>query len=154
MAYDYKPGEDSDVLKKYLVVGTILVALIIGAIAIIYVGLGIDSDMLKILASRTRADAATVTFVFAFVMASIALWGLFREPAAGEGVNRRQSYFILLLIVAGVAVAGTIFFKKIAEPAHEVTKTEVCSRCQGDGRARLRPEYPCGACDGTGFISP
>lgn len=154
MAYDYKPGEDDDLLKKYLIVATILIALAIIAVLILYIGLDIDTEMLRILAGRINADATNVTFVFVFVIAALALWGLFREPAAAEGVNRRQTYFILLLILAAVLLAGTFYFKKLSKPAHEVVKTEVCSRCRGTGRARLRPEYPCAACAGTGYITP
>ncbi len=154
MAYDYKPGEDDDLLKRYLLIVSILVVLVGVAIAIVYIGLGIDLGTLNVLLRRIRADATNVTFVFVFVMALIALWGLFREPAAVEGVNRRQTYFIVLLILAGVLLAGTFYFKKLSKPAHDVIKTEVCPRCGGDGRAKLRPEYPCGTCDGTGYITP
>lgn len=154
MAYDYKPGEDEDLLKRYVIVAGILVVLAIFAVFIIYLGLRIDTQTLKILMKRIGPDATNVTFVFVFVMAAIALWGLFREPAAAEGVNRRQTYFILLLLLAGFLLAGTIYFRYLAKPSHEVTKTEVCPRCKGTGRARLRPEYPCPECDGTGYITP
>ena len=154
MAYDYKPGEDQNVLKRYLYVVSILVGFVVIAVLIIYAGLGIDRETFTILSKRIKADAATVTFVFVFVVALIALWGLFREPAAEEGVNRRQTYFILLLLLAGFLLAGTFYFKRLAKPTQEVTVTEVCPRCRGSGRARLRPEYPCATCDGTGYITP
>jgi hypothetical protein len=154
MPYDYKPGEDDDVLKRYAIVAGIVVALAILTVFILYVGLGINTNTLKILAQRIGPDATNVTFIFAFVVAAIALWGLFREPAAGESANRRQTYFILLLILAGVLLAGNIYFRRLATPSHEVTKTEVCPNCGGTGRARLRPEYPCAKCDGTGYITP
>lgn len=154
MAYDYKPGEDDDLLKRYVIIASILVVLAIVAVFIIYLTLGISTDNLKILAKRIGPDATNVTFVFVFVMAALALWGLFREPAAGEGANRRQTYFILLLILAGFLLAGNIYFKRFAKPTHEVTTTEECPRCKGSGRARLRPEYPCATCDGTGYLTP
>jgi len=154
MAYDYKPGEDADLLKKYALIVTILVVIAIVTVITLYVGLGIDLDTMKLLVKRIKLDATNATFVFVFVIATFALWGLFREPAAAEGTNRRQTYFLLLLIVAGVLLAGTIFVKRLAKPPHEVVKTEVCPRCGGSGRAKLRPEYPCGTCDGTGYISP
>lgn len=154
MAYDYKPGEDEDVLKRHLIVGTIIVLIAIGAVLVLYIGLGIDMEMLKLLAKRLRIDATNVTFLFGFIMGAIALWALFREPAAGEGVNRRQTYFILLLILAGFLIAGTYYFKRLSRPTHEVTKTELCPQCLGSGRAKLRPEYPCGTCNGLGYITP
>lgn len=154
MAYDYKPGEDDGFLKQSLVVATIVVVLAVIVVFILYIGLGIDRDTLKILTKRLHLDAANLTFLFVFIMASIALWGLFRDPAATEGVNRRQGYFILLLLLAGALLAGTIYFKRFAKPTHEVVATEVCSRCGGSGRARLRPEYPCATCAGTGYVTP
>jgi cytochrome bd-type quinol oxidase subunit 2 len=154
MAFHYKPGEDNDVLKKLVLSATILVALAAGVVTILYVGLGIDTKTLGPLIQKIKLDATNVTFIFVFVVSSIALWGLFRQPAAVEGVNRRQTYFILLLILASVTLAGAIFFERLAKPTHDVVKTEVCSRCGGGGRAKLRPEYPCGACAGTGYITP
>jgi magnesium-transporting ATPase (P-type) len=154
MAYDYKPGEDEDVLKRYVLIASIVVIIAVITVLIMYIGLGIDTQTLKILAKRIGPDATNVTFVFIFVMATFALWGLFREPAAGEGVNRRQTYFILLLIVAGFLLAGNIYFKRLARSSQEVTTTVVCPNCQGTGRARLRPEYPCAKCDGAGYITP
>ena len=103
---------------------------------------------------RVKADAATVTFLFAFIIAALALWGFFREPAATEGVNRRQVYFILLLFLAGLLVAGTFYFKRLSRPTHEVTTKETCQNCGGTGRAKYRPEYPCGECDGLGYVAP
>jgi hypothetical protein len=154
MAYDYKPGEDEDLLKRYIIIIGIVVVIAIIAVLIMYIGLGIDTDMLKILAKRIGPDATNVTFVFVFVMAVFALWGLFREPAAGEGTQRRQTYFILLLILAGFLLAGNLYFKRLAKPTKEVTSTMECPNCKGTGRARLRPEYPCAKCDGTGYITP
>jgi ribosomal protein S27AE len=87
-------------------------------------------------------------------MAAFALWGLFREPAASDDVQRRQTYFILLLVLAGLLLGGTIYFKYLATPTHEVRQTEKCPRCGGTGRAKLRPEYPCGECNGTGYVTP
>jgi DnaJ-class molecular chaperone len=69
-------------------------------------------------------------------------------------VNRWQTYFLIILILAGVAIAGTIYVRRLAKPSHDVIKTEVCPRCGGTGRAKLRPEYPCATCDGTGYITP
>ena len=154
MAYDYKPGEDDDLLKRYAIIISIVVVIAIVVVLIMYIGLGIDLDMLKILARRIGPDATNVTFVFVFVMTVFALWGLFREPAAGEGVQRQQTYFILLLILSGFLLAGNIYFKHLAKPTKEVTSTVVCPNCRGTGRARLRPEYPCAKCDGTGYITP
>ena len=154
MAYDYKPGEDEDVLKKYLIVATIIVLIAIGVVLVLYIGLGIDIEMFKLLFGRIRIDATNLTFLFGFIMAALALWALFREPAAGEGVNRRQTYFVLLLILAGFLVAGTFYFKRLSRPTHEVTETELCPNCMGTGRAKLRPEYPCGTCDGLGYVAP
>ncbi len=154
MAYDYKPGEEEDVLKRYVIVLSVVVIIAIIVVLILYIGLGIDRETLKILAKRINFDATNVTFVFAFVMAAFALWGLFRDPAAAEGVDRRQTYFILLLLLAGVVVAGNIYFKRLAKPTHEITETVECPRCHGTGRASLRPEYPCGYCDGTGYVTP
>jgi len=154
MAYDYKPGEDEDVLKKYLIVATIIVLIAIGTVLVLYIGLGIDIEMFKLLAQRMKIDATNLTFLFGFIMGALALWALFREPAAGEGVNRRQTYFILLLILAGFLIAGTFFFKRLSRPTHEVTETELCPNCMGTGRAKLRPEYPCGTCDGLGYVAP
>ena len=154
MAYDYRPGEGNDVLKKYVLGATIILALAAGVVITLYVGLGIDKDTLAALFKKIKLDATNVTFIFVFVVSSIALWGMLRQPAAVEGVNRRQTYFILLLILACVLVAGTIFVKRLAKPTHDGLTTEVCSRCKGTGRAKLRPEYPCGACSGTGYITP
>ncbi len=154
MAYDYKPGEDNDVLKKLVLAATALIALAAGVVILLYVGLGIDTENFGALVQKIKLDATNVTFVFVFVVGAIALWGMFRQPAAVEGVNRRQTYFILLLILAGVTIAGSIYFKRLAKPTHDVLETEVCSRCEGSGRARIRPEYPCGACAGTGYITP
>jgi ribosomal protein S27AE len=154
MAYGYKPGEDDDLLKRYVVVAGVVVIVAVVIVITIYLGLGIDTGVLKILTKRIKADATTVTFTFAFVMATLALWGLLREPASSENVQRRQTYFILLLLLAGVLVAGNFFVKRLAMPTEEVTKKEVCPKCGGSGRARLRPEYPCGHCDGTGYVTP
>jgi hypothetical protein len=155
MAYDYKPGEEEDVLKRYLVVATVVVLVAFGLVLTMYLGLGINSEMLRILMKRFIPDAGNVIFVITFVTAGFALWGLFREPAAAEGVNRRQAYFVALLVLAGIISAGTVYYKYFVMPTHgEVTKTEACSSCSGTGRARYRPEYPCGACDGTGYITP
>ena len=154
MAYDYRPGEGDDVRKKYVLIATIIVALAAGVVIILYVGLGIDKDTLAALYKRIKLDATNVTFIFVFVVGSFALWGMLRQRAAVEGVNRRQTYFILLLILAGVALATTIFVKRLAKPTQDGLTTEVCSRCGGSGRAKLRPEYPCGACSGTGYITP
>ncbi|UCD58396.1 MAG: hypothetical protein JSV16_04570 [Candidatus Hydrogenedentota bacterium] len=154
MARDYKPGEEEDVLKQYIIVATVVVAVAIFFVFVLYIGLGLDIETLKVLTKRFIPDAANVTFVIIFVLAAFALWGLLREPAASEDVNRRQTYFILLLFLAGLMLAGTIYFKYLAEPTHEVRKTEVCPRCRGTGRAKLRPEYACGHCDGTGYVTP
>ncbi|RJP18345.1 MAG: DUF1109 family protein [Candidatus Abyssobacteria bacterium SURF_5] len=154
MAYDYKPGEEEDVLKRYIIVAVVVVVLAFLLVLTLYVGLGIDIDMLKMLSKRMSFDAANITFIFVFVLAAFALWGLLREPAASDDVQRRQTYFILLLIFAGLLLAGTIYFRYLATPTHEVVKTEKCPRCDGTGRAKLRPEYPCGECDGTGFVTP
>jgi magnesium-transporting ATPase (P-type) len=154
MAFDYKPGEDDDLLKKYLYVAGIIVVLAILTVVVLYVGLGIDVTTLPILLRKIKLDATNVTFVFIFVVVAIALWGFFRDSAATEGVNRRQTYFIILLILAGVAIAGTIYVRRLSKPSHDVVRTEVCPRCGGTGRAKLRPEYPCGTCAGTGNITP
>jgi len=154
MAYDYKPGEDDGFLKQYALIISIIIGIAAIVVLILYVGLGIDGETLIILAKRLHLDATNLTFLFVFIMASLALWGLFRDPAATEGVNRRQGYFILLLLLAGILLAGTIYFKRFAKPTHEVLTTEKCPRCGGTGRARLRPEYPCATCDGTGYITP
>jgi ribosomal protein S27AE len=154
MAYDYKPGEEEDVLKRYVIVATIVVVLAFLLVLTMYLALGIDLEMLKIILKRINFDATNVTFVFVFVMAAFALWGLFREPAASDDVQRRQTYFILLLVLAGLLLGGTIYFKYLATPTHEVRQTEKCPRCGGTGRAKLRPEYPCGECNGTGYVTP
>ncbi len=154
MAYDYKPGEDDSYLKKSLMVATALVVIAAIVVIILYTGLGIDMDMLKILVKKFRLDAANLTFLFGFIMCLIALWGVFRDAAATEGVERRQGYFILLLLLAGALIAGTFYFKRFTRPTHEIVTTEICPRCLGSGRAKLRPEYPCGECDGVGTISP
>lgn len=154
MAYDYKPGEDDDLLKKYLYVAAIVIAFAVLAVIVLYVGLGVDATTLPILLRKIKLDATNVTFVFIFVVAAITLWAFFRDSAATEGVNRRQTYFIILLILAGVAIAGTIYVKRLSKPSHEIVKTEVCPRCGGTGRAKLRPEYPCATCGGTGYITP
>jgi magnesium-transporting ATPase (P-type) len=154
MAYDYKPGEDDDLLKKYLYIAGIVVFLAVLTVIILYVGLGVDSSTLPILLRKIKLDATNVTFVFIFVIATIALWIFFRDSAATEGVTRRQTYFIIILIIAGVAIAGTIYFRRLSKPSSDVVRTEVCDRCGGNGRAKLRPEYPCAACAGTGKITP
>jgi amino acid transporter len=154
MAYDYKPGEGDDVLKKYLVVAGIIVFLAILTVVILYVGLGIDVTTLPILLRKIKVDATNVTFVLIFVVATFALWALFRDSAATESVNRRQTYFIIILILAGVVIAGTIYVTRLSKPSHNGLSTEVCDRCGGNGRAKLRPEYPCAACSGTGYITP
>lgn len=154
MAYDYKPGEENDSLAKYAVIGTIVVLIAIVVVVILYVGLGIDRQNFGALLRKIKVDATNVTFVFVFVVGAIALWGLFRDSAAVEGVNRRQTYFIIMLILAVTMLAGGIFFNRLAKPSHEILETEVCPRCGGDGRAKLRPEYPCGACAGTGYLTP
>lgn len=154
MAYDYKPGEEQDVLKRYIIVAGVVAAVAAVFVFTLYMGLGIDRETLKLMMKRFVPDPVNVAFVFAFVMASIALWGMLREPAAAEDVQRRQTYFILLLLLAGILLAGTFYFKRFTRPTHEVTKTEVCPRCNGTGRAKLRPEYPCGYCDGTGSVTP
>jgi len=154
MAYDYKPGEDNDLLKRFLYIAGIVVILAVVTVIILYVGLGVDKTTLPILLQKIKIDATNVTFVFIFVVVAIALWGFFRDSAATEGVNRRQTYFIILLILAGVVIAGTIYVRRLAKPSHEVVRTEVCPRCGGTGRAKLRPEYPCGECSGTGYITP
>lgn len=154
MAYDYKPGEEEDVLKRYVIVGTIVVVLAFLFVLTLYVGLGINLKTLKTLWGKINFDATNVTFLFVFIMASFALWGLLREPAASEDVQRRQTYFILILVFAGLLLAGTIYFRYLATPTHEVTRTEICPRCGGTGRAKLRPEYPCGECNGTGYVTP
>ena len=154
MAYDYKPGEEEDVLKRYVIIASIVVVLAFLVVLLLYVGLGIDRQTFKILLGKIIPDATNVTFVFVFVLAAFALWGLLREPAASDDVQRRQTYFILILIVAGLLLAGTVYFKYLATPTHEVTKTEVCPSCRGTGRAKLRPEYPCGTCRGTGYVTP
>jgi ribosomal protein S27AE/Na+/serine symporter len=154
MSYNYKPGEEEDVLKRYVFVASIVVGLAFLFVLVLYIGLGIDWQTLKILTKKIVPDATNVTFVFVFVMAAFALWGLLREPAASDDVQRRQTYFILILIFAGLLLAGTVYFRYLATPTHEVTKTEVCPSCGGTGRAKLRPEYPCGTCGGTGYITP
>lgn len=154
MAYDYKPGEGDDVLKKYLVVAGIIVFLAILTVVILYVGLGVDVTTLPILLRKIKVDATNVTFVLIFVVVAFALWALFRDSAATEGVNRRQTYFIIILILAGVAIAGTIYVTRLSKPSHDGLSTVVCDRCGGNGRAKLRPEYPCAACSGTGYITP
>ncbi len=154
MAYDYRPGEGDDALKKYVLGAILILSLAVGVVIILYVGLGIDRVTLVALYKKIKLDATNVTFIFVFVVGSIALWGMLRQPAAVESVNRRQTYFILLLILAGVLIAGTIFVKRLAKPTYEGLTTEVCSRCLGSGRAKLRPEYPCGACSGTGYLTP
>ncbi len=154
MAYDYKPGEEEDVLKRYVIIASIVVVLAFLIVLTLYIGLGIDMQALKILLKKIIPDATNVTFVFVFVLAAFALWGLLREPAASDDVQRRQTYFILILIVAGLLLAGTVYFKYLATPTHEVTKTEICPSCGGTGRAKLRPEYPCSTCGGTGYVTP
>ena len=154
MAYDYKPGDDDDLLKKYLYVAGIVIFLAALTVVILYVGLGINATTLPILLRKIKIDATNVTFVFVFVVAAFALWGFFRDSAATEGVNRRQTYFIIILILASVVIAGTIYVKRLAKPSHDVVSTEVCTRCGGNGRAKLRPEYPCATCAGTGYITP
>ncbi len=112
-------------------------------------------ETLKVLLKRFVPDAGNVIFVIIFVTASLALWGFFHEPAATEGVSRRQFYFILILAIAGLALAGTVYFKYFAlDTPGQTTKTQVCPLCGGMGRAKYRPEYPCGNCDGTGYITP
>jgi hypothetical protein len=154
MAYNYKPGEEEDVLKRYIIVATIVVVLAFLLVLTLYVGLGIDWQTLKGLLRNLTFDATNVTFLFVFIMASFSLWGLLREPAASDDVQRRQTYFILLLVFAGLLLAGTVYFRYLAPSTHEVVRTEKCPRCDGTGRAKLRPEYPCGECDGTGYITP
>ncbi|RJP75161.1 MAG: hypothetical protein C4532_01045 [Candidatus Abyssobacteria bacterium SURF_17] len=154
MAYDYKPGEDDDILKRYALVATVVVVLAILVVLTLYLGLGIDTNTLKIMLKRVIPDPTNVIFIIIFLMAAFALWGFFREPAAAENVQRRQTYLILLLFVAGIMLAGTIYFKYFSRPTHEVTKMEICPRCGGTGRAKYRPEYPCGYCDGTGHVAP
>ncbi len=154
MAYDYRPGEGDDTRKQYLLVAGVVVVIAAVVVYILYTGLGIDRDTLKLLMGRIKLDAANLTFVFVFVMAAVVLWGLFRDRAATEDVSRRQTYFILLLLLVGVVVAGTIFFRRMAKPTHEVLTVEVCPRCGGTGRAKLRPEYPCAKCAGTGYLTP
>ncbi len=154
MAYHYKPGEEEDVLKRYVVIATIVVVLAFLAVLVLYIGLGIDMQALKILLRKIIPDATNVTFVFIFVLAAFALWGLLREPAASDDVQRRQTYFILILIVAGLLLAGTVYFKYLAPPTHEVRRTEICPSCGGTGRAKFRPEYPCPTCGGTGYVTP
>jgi hypothetical protein len=154
MAYDYKPGEDEDVLKRYFVIASIVVVLAALIVLTIYIGLGIDTETIRVLLKRFVPDAVNVMFVFIFVLAAIALWGLFREPAAAQDVERRHTSFVLLLILAGLLLVGTVYLKRFGKPTHEVTRTEICPRCDGIGRAKLRPEYPCGYCDGTGYVSP
>jgi len=154
MAYDYKPGEDEGILRRYaLIVGVVLVLATL-IVLTLYLGLGIDRETLKVLVKRFAPDAVNVIFVFIFVLAALALWGLFREPAAAEDVERRHVYFVLLLILAGLLLVGTVYLKRFARPTHEVMRTEVCPRCGGLGRAKLRPEYPCPTCNGTGHITP
>lgn len=154
MAYDYKPGEDEDILRRYALVATIIIVLAVLVVLTLYVGLGIDTETFKIMLKRVIPDPTNVIFVIIFLLATFALWGLFREPAASEHIQRRQTYFILLLFVAGVMLAGAIYFKYFSRPTHEVTKMDICPRCGGTGRAKLRPEYPCGTCDGTGYVAP
>lgn len=154
MAYDYKPGEDEDLLKRYLIVAGVVVVIAVVFVLTVYIGLGIDRETFGALVRRIGLDATNVTFLFVFIIATFALWGLLREPAASDQVQRRQTYFILLLILAGFMLAGGVYVKYIAKPTHEVRKTEVCPRCGGSGKARYRPEYPCGYCDGTGYITP
>lgn len=154
VAYEYKPGEDDDLLKRYVIVAGVVVLIAVILVLTLYIGLGIDTQMVKTLTKRIAPDATNVTFVFVFVMAAFALWGLLREPAAAENVQRQQTYFILLLILAGFMFAGAVYFKFLANPTEDVRKTEVCPNCGGTGRAKYRPEYPCGTCDGTGYITP
>ena len=154
MAYDYKPGEEEDVLKKYVIVATVVVVLIFLLVLTIYLTLGIDREMMKTLFKRISLDATNATFLFVFIIGAFALWGLLREPAASDDVQRRQTYFILLLIFAALLLAGTVYFKYLSAPKQEIIKTETCPRCGGTGRAKLRPEYPCGECDGTGYVTP
>lgn len=154
MAYDYKPGEEEGILKRYLYVAAIVVILAFLLVLTLYIGLGIDFKMLKLLSQRIKFDPTNVTFIFVFVLAAFSLWGLLREPASSDDVQRRQTYFILLLIFAALLLAGTVYFRYLATPTHEVRKTEKCPRCDGTGRAKLRPEYACGECDGTGYVTP
>ena len=46
MAYDYKPGEDQDVLKNFMIIGGLVVLLAIGVVLTLYLGLGIDIEMM------------------------------------------------------------------------------------------------------------
>ena len=154
MAYDYKPGEEEGILKRYLFIAAIVVVIIFLLVLTMYLTLGIDLDMMKTLAQRISLDATNITFIFVFVIAAFSLWGLLREPAASDDVQRRQTYFILILIFAGLLLAGTVYFRYLAPKTEEVRKKEICPRCGGTGRARLRPEYPCSECDGTGYVSP
>lgn len=154
MPYNYRPGEEEDVLKRYVIVATVVVAVVVLFVVTLYVGLGIDRETLKSLINHITFDATNVTFVAVVVIAAFALWGLLREPAAAENVQRRQTYFILLLLLAAFMLVGTVYFKYLAHPTHEVTKREKCPRCGGTGRAKLRPEYPCGTCNGTGYVTP
>jgi H+/Cl- antiporter ClcA len=154
MAYDYKPGEEEGILKRYLFVAAIVVIIVFLLVLTMYLTLGIDLNMMKTLAQRISLDATNLTFVFVFVIAAFSLWGLLREPAASDDVQKRQTYFILILIFAGLLLAGTVYFRYLAPSTEEVTKKEICPRCGGTGRARLRPEYPCSECDGTGYVSP
>ncbi len=154
MPYNYRPGEEEDVLKRYVIVATVVVAVVVLFVLTLYIGLGIDRETLKSLINHITFDATNVTFVAVVVIAAFALWGMLREPAAAENVQRRQTYFILLLLLAAFMLVGTVYFKYLAHPTHEVTKREKCPRCGGTGRAKLRPEYPCGTCNGTGYVTP
>ncbi|MBI4832842.1 MAG: hypothetical protein HY801_15080, partial [Candidatus Lindowbacteria bacterium] len=84
MAYDYKPGEEEDVLKRYIVVATVVVIVAFLIVLTLYLGLGINMETLKVLLKRFVPDAGNVIFVIIFVTASLALWGFFHEPAATE----------------------------------------------------------------------